>query len=61
MSPAEKIREFQVLEQAAVAVWMALPEDERVRRRRRARRVRLVIHARLLRRLAAARHCSTLG
>jgi hypothetical protein len=54
MSPAEKAREFMMLEEASRAVWMALPPQERTRRRRLARRARLEAHARLLRRLAGA-------
>ena len=59
MRPAEKLRELLVLEAAAHAVWQALPESERRRRRLRARRQRLVRHARLLARLAAAESCPT--
>lgn len=54
MSPAEKAREFTMLEAASRAVWMALPPAERRRRRLLARRERLRNHARLLDRLAAA-------
>jgi hypothetical protein len=54
MSPAEKAREFAMLEEAARAVWLALPLEERARRRRLARRERLRTHARLLQRLAGA-------
>lgn len=54
MSPAEKAREFEMLEAASHAVWMALPLPERARRRLLARRERLRTHARLLERLAGA-------
>jgi len=54
MTPAEKAREFAMLEEASRAVWMALSPDERTRRRRLARRERLRTHATLLQRLAGA-------
>ena len=61
MSPAEKLREFQMLEQAAYAVWRALPQAERLRRRALARRMRLARHARLLQRLVAPNDCPAAG
>ncbi|MCI0341235.1 MAG: hypothetical protein L0216_08795 [Planctomycetales bacterium] len=54
MTPAEKAEEFRLLERAARVVWDALPEEERRRRRERARAERAVTHRKLLERLGAA-------